>query len=78
MSAWPGILINLPCACIQVGKTALKRRPFIKVVNLRNKQEKTLYDECEGNFTTAPVALQMFLPELLEYLTDSLPLQVCC
>ncbi|XP_064395371.1 uncharacterized protein LOC135342551 isoform X2 [Halichondria panicea] len=59
----------------KVGKTALKRRPFIKVVNLRNKQEKTLYDECEGNFTTTPVALQMFLPELLEYLTDSLPLQ---
>ncbi len=71
-------LANADSCFLQIGKTALKRRPFVKVINIRNKQEKTLYDDCEGNFTTSPSALQIFLPELLEYLSDCLPLQVTC
>lgn len=71
------IIIVLNCMYSQqVGKTALKRRPYIKVLNVTSKEEKTLYDDCEGNFTTAPSALQLFLPEILENLGDCLPLQV--
>ena len=36
--------------------------------------EKTLYTDCDGHFSTAPSGIQLFLTDIVEHFKDSLPL----
>lgn len=59
----------------KVGKTTMKRKPFVKVFSLKTKEEKTLYDDCSSHFTTDPYSVRLYLPDILEHFGDSLPLK---
>ena len=59
-----------------VSKTTFTRRAMLKVFSITTKEEKMLHEDCHGKFSTAAVNIRLYVPEILEYVSDSLPLTV--
>ena len=59
-------------------KSGLRRRPVLKVVSLNSKEEKTLLEDCTGQFVTEPYGVRLYLPEITQHMSDALPLKVLC
>ena len=38
-------------------------------------EEKTLYEECEGNFLTDPGSVRLYLTDIVDFFSDCLPLK---
>lgn len=59
-----------------VSKTTFTRRSTLKVYSITTKEEKMLHEDCHGKFSTAAVNVRLYIPEILEYISDTLPLTV--
>ena len=53
---------------------ALKRKPVLKVFSVTAQEEKGLFEDCIGQFTTHPYSAHTFLPEILQQLPDPFPM----
>ena len=59
----------------KVCRPKLKGWRTLKVFSLKYKKKKTLTESCVGRFSASPYDCRLFLPEILEFMEDSLPLQ---
>ena len=58
-----------------VTKTTFTRKSTLKVFSITNKENKVLSDDCAGKFSTNPVNIRLYVPEILDYISDPLPLK---
>lgn len=59
-----------------VSKTTFTRRATLKVFSITTMEEKLLHEDCHGKFSTAAVNTRLYVPEILEYVSDALPITV--
>ena len=58
----------------KAARTGVMRKPVLKVFSVTAKEEKTLFDDCIGQFTTHPYSAHTFLPEILQQIPDPFPM----
>ncbi len=47
----------------------------LKVLSLQTKKKKELAENCKGCFSTRPYEVRLYLPEIVEFLRDPLPVE---